>query len=158
MRVLLVYSIDWRFFLLSSVIRFAVAHQAPVHRSCCYTVLHHPVNGLATRCRYLIVDEFQDCNLLQFELAADLASVHRALMVVGDPDQCIYGWRQADVHIYQRFNLLQCFPECQQLGLSWNYRCRGSCRLFLVRPECFDDAFHIAFIIILTLVSTDHES
>ena len=49
----------------------------------------------SSRIRYLLVDEFQDCNLTQAKLVEHLASYHRNLMVVGDPDQSIYAFRAA---------------------------------------------------------------
>lgn len=47
------------------------------------------------RIRHLLVDEFQDCNLIQARLVRQLSSVHGNLMVVGDPDQSIYAFRAA---------------------------------------------------------------
>src|SRR3546814_15771047 len=49
----------------------------------------------AGRNRHLMVDEFQDCNLTQARLVEQLSSVHGNLMVVGDTDQSIYGFRAA---------------------------------------------------------------
>ena len=50
----------------------------------------------------------QDTNSLQYSIAARLASVHRNLFVVGDPDQSIYGWRYANASNVQR--VLKDFP------------------------------------------------
>ena len=46
---------------------------------------------------HILVDEYQDTNRVQYVLVSALAERHRNLFVVGDPDQSIYGWRQADI-------------------------------------------------------------
>lgn len=74
----------------------------------------------ARRFEHVLVDEFQDTNLVQYELLKLLASLHRNLFVVGDEDQSIYRWRGADYRNVLRFE--QDYPECQKILLEQNYR------------------------------------
>jgi DNA helicase-2/ATP-dependent DNA helicase PcrA len=76
----------------------------------------------AQRFRHVLVDEFQDTNLAQYALVRHLASFHRNIFCVGDPDQSIYAWRGADWRNVQRFD--QDFPEAQTILLEQNYRSR----------------------------------
>ena len=76
----------------------------------------------ARRFEHVLVDEFQDTNLAQYALVKHLASVHRNIFVVGDPDQSIYSWRGADWRNVQRFE--QDFPDAQVILLEQNYRSR----------------------------------
>ncbi len=76
----------------------------------------------AGRFEHVLVDEFQDTNLAQYALIKHLASVHRNVFCVGDPDQSIYKWRGADWRNVQR--LEQDFPEAQVILLEQNYRSR----------------------------------
>jgi len=74
----------------------------------------------ARRFEHILVDEFQDTNLVQYELLKLLASVHGNLFVVGDEDQSIYRWRGADYRNVLRFE--QDYPACQKILLEQNYR------------------------------------
>jgi DNA helicase-2/ATP-dependent DNA helicase PcrA len=76
----------------------------------------------ARRFEHVLVDEFQDTNLAQYTLLKHLASAHRNIFVVSDPDQSIYRWRGADYRNVQRFE--QDFPEAQVILLEQNYRSR----------------------------------
>src|SRR5207247_1132162 len=70
--------------------------------------------------RYVMVDEYQDTNAAQFKLVQALTREHRNLCVVSDDDQCIYGWRGAEIS-----NLLDMekhFPEVKIIKLEQNYR------------------------------------
>lgn len=77
----------------------------------------------AGRYRHVLVDEFQDTNRAQYELARQLASVHRNITVVGDPDQSIYSWRSADIRNVEYFQ--RDFPGCAICLLEQNYRSTG---------------------------------
>ena len=74
----------------------------------------------AQRFHHVLVDEFQDTNIAQYNLIKHLSSAHHNLFVVGDPDQSIYRWRGADYRNVQRFE--QDFPTAQTILLEQNYR------------------------------------
>lgn len=72
------------------------------------------------RFEYIMVDEFQDIDPLQYELMEILTQGHKNLFVVGDPDQTIYTWRGANVRFLTEFD--QHFAPCQTIFLNENYR------------------------------------
>lgn len=72
--------------------------------------------------RYILIDEFQDINPLQYEIIRLLALPENNLFVVGDDDQSIYGFRGANPEIMRNF--LKDYPEAKQITLNRNYRCR----------------------------------
>ncbi|MGI9014929.1 MAG: ATP-dependent helicase [Phycisphaerales bacterium] len=72
------------------------------------------------RYQYLLIDEYQDTNQVQFVLANQLASAHRNICVVGDPDQSIYGWRGADIRNILEFE--SHYPQARTIALGENFR------------------------------------
>ncbi len=74
----------------------------------------------SNRYQYIMVDEYQDTNELQFKLLELLASEHNNLCVVGDDDQSIYGWRGANIRNILEFS--ERFKGCKTVKLEINYR------------------------------------
>ena len=74
----------------------------------------------SNRYKYIMVDEYQDTNELQFQLLELLSSEHNNLCVVGDDDQSIYGWRGANIRNILEF--ADNFETCKTVKLEINYR------------------------------------
>ncbi len=77
-----------------------------------------------TRFQYVMIDEFQDTNVVQYQLATQMAGGHRNICVVGDPDQSIYAWRNADIRNILSFQ--NEYPEAKTVNLVENYRSTGN--------------------------------
>lgn len=77
---------------------------------------------LKAKFKYLMVDEFQDTNLAQYELVKILSAGENNLMVVGDDDQSIYKFRGASISNIMQFK--DDYPETKEIILSSNYRSR----------------------------------
>jgi len=91
------------------------------------------------RIRYLLVDEYQDTNLAQYELVKTLVNEKQALTVVGDDDQSIYAWRGARPE-----NLMQLqedFPGLEIVKLEQNYRSTG--RILAAANKLIDNNPHL---------------
>ncbi len=72
------------------------------------------------RLEYIMIDEFQDIDGLQYELMEVLCGYHKNLFIVGDPDQTIYTWRGADVKYLMQFETH--FPGTKTILMTENYR------------------------------------
>jgi len=69
---------------------------------------------------HILVDEFQDTNLVQYQLVRQLSGKYRNICVVGDPDQSIYSWRSADLRNILNFE--KDYPEAKVVLLEQSYR------------------------------------
>lgn len=72
------------------------------------------------RLEYIMIDEFQDIDQLQYELMEVLCGYHKNLFIVGDPDQTIYTWRGANVKYLLDFD--KAFPGTKTIMMMQNYR------------------------------------
>lgn len=72
------------------------------------------------RLEYIMIDEFQDIDPLQYELMKVLCDYHKNLFIVGDPDQTIYTWRGANIRYLLEFD--KAFPNVQTIMMNQNYR------------------------------------
>lgn len=75
-------------------------------------------DSIRSQYRYIMVDEAQDTNYIQFYITGFLG---HNIMYIGDPEQSIYGFRGSDIQLYLK--VPDIFPDCQIYTLSRNYRC-----------------------------------
>lgn len=88
-----------------------------------YDILHKNSDICAEyslRYNYIMVDEYQDTNLLQYNILSKLCTKHKNICVVGDDDQSIYGWRGADIN--NILNFTKEFEGAKIIKLEDNYR------------------------------------
>lgn len=83
---------------------------------------HHPeiLAKWQRRMQYVMVDEFQDVSPRQYRIARMISGEHGNLFIVGDPDQTIYSWRGADVHLLLDFDKV--YANARTIVLKDNYR------------------------------------
>ena len=89
------------------------AHELWLHKP-------HILAHYQQRFRHILVDEFQDTNAIQYAWIRMLAGNHSRVMIVGDDDQSIYGWRGAKIENIGRF--LSDYPGARTIRLEQNYR------------------------------------
>lgn len=99
------------------------------------------------RYRYIMVDEFQDINPIQYDIVKLLAAPQNNLFIVGDDDQSIYGFRGAKPEIMKKF--MTDYPQAEQLLLDVNYRCHeriveNSLKVIAYNQNRFDKAIRAA--------------
>ncbi|ORY73640.1 P-loop containing nucleoside triphosphate hydrolase protein [Leucosporidium creatinivorum] len=79
---------------------------------------------VVSKVKNVLIDEFQDTNGTQYSLVKLIAKASGSLTIVGDPDQSIYGWRNADVENLEK--MVNDFAPVQQIYLEENYRSTGA--------------------------------
>lgn len=92
----------------------------------CYELFSQRKDILAAwqkKFQYILVDEFQDINQLQYDIVRMLAQPHNNLFIVGDDDQSIYHFRGARPEIM--LNFTRDYPQAETVTLDVNYRCSG---------------------------------
>ena len=72
------------------------------------------------RLEYIMIDEFQDIDKIQYQLMKVLCGYHKNLFIVEDPDQTIYSWRGADINYLLNFD--KAFPDVKTIMMNENYR------------------------------------
>lgn len=94
--------------------------------SCCELFLRRPdvLRQWQKKFRYILIDEFQDINRIQYDVIRMLALPENNLYVVGDDDQAIYGFRGAEPELMFRFS--EDYPDAKRIILGTNYRSTGN--------------------------------
>lgn len=95
-------------------------------------------NAWQDRYKYILVDEFQDINMAQFDVLRILSEKYRNLFVVGDDDQSIYGFRGASPDIMLNFD--RYYNDVKRIALSVNYRSTGN--IVLVARSVIEENEH----------------
>jgi DNA helicase-2/ATP-dependent DNA helicase PcrA len=89
---------------------------------CADLLRNHP--SCVSNVEAVLIDEFQDTNLVQFDLMRLFAAERKRITIVGDPDQSIYGFRAAEIKNYKR--MLRQYPDTVTIALEENYRSSGA--------------------------------
>ena len=89
---------------------------------CVDLLRQHPI--CVSNVEVVLIDEFQDTNLVQFDLMRLFAAEKRRITTVGDPDQSIYGWRSAEIKNLKRMQ--KQYPDTLVIHLQDNYRSSGA--------------------------------
>ncbi|KAL8668267.1 MAG: hypothetical protein Q9168_007105, partial [Polycauliona sp. 1 TL-2023] len=89
---------------------------------CCDLLRQHPL--CVSNVEAVLIDEFQDTNVVQFDLMRLFAAQRKRVTTVGDPDQSIYGWRSAEIKNLARMQTQ--YPETLVIHLQDNYRSSGA--------------------------------
>ncbi|KAL9628199.1 MAG: hypothetical protein Q9204_006042, partial [Flavoplaca sp. TL-2023a] len=89
---------------------------------CCDLLRQHPL--CVSNVEAVLIDEFQDTNVVQFDLMRLFAVQRKRVTTVGDPDQSIYGWRSAEIKNLARMQTQ--YPETLVIHLQDNYRSSGA--------------------------------
>lgn len=89
---------------------------------CVDLLRQHP--ACASNVEVVLIDEFQDTNLVQFDLMRLFARKNKRVTTVGDPDQSIYGWRSAEIKNLKRMQTQ--YPDTLVIHLEDNYRSSGA--------------------------------
>ncbi|TVY28687.1 ATP-dependent DNA helicase [Lachnellula hyalina] len=89
---------------------------------CVDLLRNHP--SCVSNVEAVLIDEFQDTNIVQFDLMRLFAAERKRITIVGDPDQSIYGFRAAEIKNYRR--MLRQYPDTVTIALEENYRSSGA--------------------------------
>lgn len=99
---------------------------------CVDLLRQHP--QCVTNVEVVLIDEFQDTNIVQFDLMRLFAASHKRITTVGDPDQSIYGWRSAEIKNLERMQTQ--YPDTLVIHLEDNYR--SSAAILLAASEVIE--------------------